>query len=68
MLRDGLADRELAEFYGSLFESEARHHATYVQMAQCFGSEADVRQRLEQLSAEEARIIATGDDYPRVHS
>ncbi|MCA9100233.1 MAG: tRNA-(ms[2]io[6]A)-hydroxylase, partial [Planctomycetales bacterium] len=29
VLRDGLADRELAEFYGSLFESEARHHATY---------------------------------------
>src|SRR5205823_11269614 len=29
LLRDRLADRELAEFYGSLFESEARHHSTY---------------------------------------
>src|SRR5262245_45403212 len=28
LLRDGVADRRLAEFYGSLFESEARHHAT----------------------------------------
>jgi tRNA-(ms[2]io[6]A)-hydroxylase len=68
MLRDGLADRELAEFYGSLFESEARHHATYVNMAQLFGSEADVRARLEELAHEEACIISEGDDYPRVHS
>jgi tRNA-(ms[2]io[6]A)-hydroxylase len=68
VLRDGLQDRELAEFYGSLFESEARHHSTYVSMAQLFGSEADVRRRLEELAREEARIIAEGDDFPRVHS
>ena len=30
LLRDRLPDRELADFYGSLFESEARHHSTYV--------------------------------------
>src|SRR3954469_24209049 len=36
LLRDRLADRELAEFYGSLFESEARHHSTYVRLAKHF--------------------------------
>src|SRR3569833_1996077 len=36
VLRDGVRDAELAEFYGSLFESEARHHSTYVQMAKLF--------------------------------
>src|SRR3954454_7145693 len=36
LLRDGLADRELAEFYGSLFEPEPRHHSTYVRLAKHF--------------------------------
>jgi tRNA-(ms[2]io[6]A)-hydroxylase len=67
LLRDHVPDRELAEFYGSLFESEARHHSTYVQLAGYFGSEEDIRHRLEELSAEEAEIIREGDDLPRMH-
>ena len=68
LLRDHVADRPLAEFYGSLFESEARHHSTYVQMAAQFGSEADVRARLDELAGDEARIIGEGDEAPRMHS
>lgn len=69
LLRDGLADRELADFYGSLFESEARHHATYVRLATQLAPEAVVRQRLTELAAQEAEIIATGDtELVRVHS
>jgi tRNA-(ms[2]io[6]A)-hydroxylase len=68
LLRDRVQDRELAEFYGSLFESEARHHATYVQFAQQFGSPQQVHARLEELSAAEAEIIARGDTLPRMHS
>src|SRR5207247_1227241 len=37
-LRDHLADAELAAFYGGLFESEARHHSTYVRLAKMFAS------------------------------
>ncbi len=44
LLRDHVSDAELAEFYGSLFESEARHHSTYVQLARHFGDEAEVRE------------------------
>ena len=68
LLRDHVADAELAEFYGSLFESEARHHSTYVQLAGHFGEETAIRARLEELAVEEARIIAEGDVLARMHS
>jgi len=68
LLRDHVQDAELAEFYGSLFESEARHHSTYVRMACRFGAEAEVRARLEELSAAEAGIVNEGDPLPRMHS
>ncbi len=68
LLRENLPDRELATFYDQLFESEARHHSTYVRLAMQFGSEEIVRDRLTELSAAEAEIIARGDDVPRIHS
>jgi tRNA-(ms[2]io[6]A)-hydroxylase len=68
LLRDHLQDRELAAFFGSLFESEARHHSTYVRLAGLFAPEEEVRQRLHELAAEEARIMAEGDVLPRMHS
>lgn len=68
LLRDNLPDQELAEFYGSLFASEARHHSTYVQMATHFAPEEQVMARLEELAAEEAAIIAEGEPLARVHS
>lgn len=61
-------DQELADFYDSLFESEARHHTTYVRMAKYFADDDVVRQRLDVLSALEADIIAVGDELPRMHS
>lgn len=68
LLRDHLADAELQEFYGSLFESEARHHATYVRLACDMAPEEMVRERLHELAAEEAAIISKGDPFARMHS
>jgi tRNA-(ms[2]io[6]A)-hydroxylase len=68
LLRDHLEDAELAAFFGSLFESEARHHSTYVRLARLFAPEATVSRRLEELAIAEARIIHEGDSAPRVHS
>ena len=68
LLRDHLADAELATFFGSLFESEARHHSTYVRLAKLFVPEERVSQRLEELAIEESRIIEEGEDWPRMHS
>ncbi|MBI1830136.1 MAG: tRNA-(ms[2]io[6]A)-hydroxylase [Planctomycetes bacterium] len=68
LLRDHLADVELAEFFGSLFESEARHHSTYVRLAKLFVPEERVEARLNELAVEESMIIAEGETLPRVHS
>jgi tRNA-(ms[2]io[6]A)-hydroxylase len=67
-LADHVQDRELAEFYRSLFESEARHHSTYVRLAHDFADESRVRQRLADLSQAEAGILALGDPFARMHS
>ncbi len=68
LLRDHLQDEELKAFYGSLFESEARHHATYVRLAELFASREEVETRLQQLAVQEAAIIEDGCELPRVHS
>lgn len=68
LLKDRLTDRGLAAFYQNLFESEARHHASYVQLARLFADDAEVDQRLDELAVAEAEIIARGDALPRMHS
>lgn len=68
LLRQHVKDAELAAFYGSLFESEARHHSTYVRLAKLFAPEDVVHRRLEELAAAEAAIVAAGDPLPRMHS
>lgn len=68
VLCEHVPDEQLRTFYGSLFESEARHHSTYVKLALDYGDEEEVRTRLAELSAAEAAIIAEGDPLPRMHS
>lgn len=70
LLRDHIKDRdpELSEFYGSLFESEARHHTTYVRLAKLFTDEATMNERLAELAVIEAAIVEEGDPLPRMHS
>lgn len=68
LLRQHVEDSELSEFYGGLFESEARHHSTYVRLAKLFANDEIVDQRLKELAAEEAAIVAKGDPFPRMHS
>jgi tRNA-(ms[2]io[6]A)-hydroxylase len=68
LLRDHVQDPELADFYGSLFESEARHHSTYVRLARHFAKADEVRLRLDELSKAEAAIIDEGHSLPRMHS
>ncbi len=68
LLRDHVNDEELTTFYGSLYESEARHHATYVRLAMHYAPESEVRTRLNELAAAEAAIITEGCPLPRMHS
>ena len=68
LLRDHFQDEQLSDFYGSLYESEARHHSTYVRLAKHYAPEDEVDARLEELAAAEAAIIEVGCELPRVHS
>jgi tRNA-(ms[2]io[6]A)-hydroxylase len=68
LLSQHVTDQALRVFYAGLFESEARHHTTYVRMAKYFGDDAEVKHRLDELSALEAEIIYRGDPLPRMHS
>ncbi|QGJ68831.1 tRNA-hydroxylase [Planctomycetales bacterium 10988] len=72
VLRDHLRDPELAQFYGSLYDSEMRHYGIYLRFAQGFAAQADrkeeVAPRLRTLARKEAEIIALGDPFPRIHS
>jgi tRNA-(ms[2]io[6]A)-hydroxylase len=68
VLAEHVKDAELSQFYRSLFESEARHHATYTRLATHFAPESDVMARLDELAAAEAAIINRGEELPRMHS
>jgi tRNA-(ms[2]io[6]A)-hydroxylase len=68
LLRDHLEDPALQAFYGDLYESEARHHATYVRLAKQFSDDHSVNQRLQELAVLEAAIVEEGCELPRVHS
>lgn len=61
-------DLELATFYRSLFESEARHHSTYTRLARHFAPEQAVQTRLAELYAAEAQIMAVREPHARMHS
>ena len=63
------ADPALAELYAGLLASEARHHATYVDLARALGlvTEAELRARLHELAVHEASVTAQGTGLPRLH-
>ncbi len=61
-------DRILAQFYGSLMESEARHYGLYWVLADTYFDRTVVMQRLEQLAAAESQILSTLHPEPRIHS
>ena len=64
----GESDSELSQFYRSLFESEARHHTTYVRLAKQFANDQAVRSRLYELAQAESEIIGRGSPLSRMHS
>jgi tRNA-(ms[2]io[6]A)-hydroxylase len=67
-LAEHVCDPELATFYRSLFESEARHHSTYTRLAKHFASEAVVDARLAELYEAEAEIMSQREPLARMHS
>jgi tRNA-(ms[2]io[6]A)-hydroxylase len=68
LLAEELPDEELRAFYRSLLATEARHHATYVDLALERWPKDVVLGRLAELAAHEAEVAARMPVEPRIHS
>ena len=64
------SEPDLADMYGALFESEARHHASFVSLALRIFPKAKTMERLKELAVMEADILASSseNDPLRFHS
>jgi tRNA 2-(methylsulfanyl)-N6-isopentenyladenosine37 hydroxylase len=68
--RPGHPLHELFELYDGLLASEARHHATYVDLARACVEvpEAELQARLRELAEHEAAVLAAAPaEQPRMH-
>jgi len=68
LLADVVPDGAVAHLYRRLLESEARHHETYVALAEEFTPPAVVATRLGELARAEAAVLATMPPWPRMHT
>lgn len=66
-LSEELPDPELAALYGDLLASEARHHATYVDLAYERYPRDVVNARLAEIAAHEGRVIAGESEGAWLH-
>jgi len=70
LLADGVAaaDPALAELWRGLLACEARHHRAYLDLACAVAPEPQVRARLAELAAHEARVLAAAPPWARLHT
>jgi tRNA-(ms[2]io[6]A)-hydroxylase len=59
-------DAELAEFYGSLVESEGNHYATYLLMAKAVDEEETTR-RMDFYLDLDAKLMREPNPLPMLH-
>jgi tRNA-(ms[2]io[6]A)-hydroxylase len=67
LLADALPDAALSDFYRALARAEEGHARLFVDLARQYDDDAGVVARLEELAAEEARIVASLPLQPRIH-
>ena len=58
LLSENIADESLKIFYHELMVSEAGHYVTFVDLAKEFMPEDEVKERLQEMLEEEAKIIS----------
>lgn len=68
LLAEALPDGILRDWYQSLLASEARHHMSYVGLAEVYFPRDLVAERLVELAAKEALLIAGVPREPRMHA
>lgn len=67
LLSESAADEELRNFYASLLASEARHRATFLDLARLYFPADAVSARLDELASCEAEIVAQLPSAPTMH-
>ena len=68
LLAEALDDARLVALYRQLLRAEARHHATYVALADAVSGATAVDARLAELARHEAAVIAVATPRPRLHA
>lgn len=68
LLAEQHPDGELREAFRSLLESEARHHAVFVRLAEHYQDRVAVRERLQQLAEHECTVLEHLPPLPRIHA
>ena len=68
LLADACAEPAVVQLYHDLLASEARHHATYVELAGLAAPPAVVDVRLRELALHEASVLAVPAALPRLHA
>ncbi|HVH07370.1 MAG TPA: tRNA-(ms[2]io[6]A)-hydroxylase [Myxococcota bacterium] len=69
LLRDAVGEPELRSLYGSLLAAEARHHRLYADLAAQIFPEPTVRDRLREILAHEAQVVAESPaNLARLHA
>jgi tRNA-(ms[2]io[6]A)-hydroxylase len=69
LLAEHLDDPELRDLYRGLLASEARHHRSYVTLAQEIAGDRDVSERLRTLAEHEAEVLSRMPKHlPRMHT
>jgi tRNA-(ms[2]io[6]A)-hydroxylase len=67
VLSENLKDKELAQFYRDLMESEAAHYTTFIHLARKYAGNIDVEKRWKAWLAYEANVIAKYGEGVTVH-
>jgi tRNA 2-(methylsulfanyl)-N6-isopentenyladenosine37 hydroxylase len=67
ILSENILDDDLKKFYHELMISEAGHYATFVDLAKEYMPAEEVKQRLDEMLEEEAKIIEMVGNRARMH-
>lgn len=68
LLAEQHPDAGLRQAFRSLLESEARHHATFVRLAEHYGDRETIRARLGELAEAERTILENLPPINRIHA
>lgn len=67
ILAENIEDQELASFYNELAATEAGHYMAFIKLAKNYFQEEVVKNRLDELTDFEAKLISNAKNLPLMH-